>query len=565
MGQKRLFFAPMDSLEIGYRSLGHDLDSIDASFIGQLNLRPAAGFGQLYERNLVNNIFADPSGLAYRISEKRVKPKFTGLPYLGFQYAFGTALNQALNVEYHQFFKPNTHLHLRYNRRTSNGVIRNSDFKLNDVSLRFYHQKKRYATHLSGYYAAYDIAQNSGLTSDSLIETFEPFFIPVMRTDARSKVRKLDLQWDNYFRLIGDSVTGYGLKTRHEYSLTGRKFVEQLADLSFVDSFYIDTNGTTRDQYQTARFSNGAGMYFSSKHFEIDGSINYSYWRNQNLGRNNDTNEVFLQSNLSASLGERLDVRNQFYFNFIGAIGEIKNRAKLTFRPFQKVKIKGQLNFENVYPDPYQRFHVSNYNKWKIQELEMQQKLQLAGAIKYGDTNSIQAKVGFTSIKNGRYFIGNEWRQDTLDFVTVGSLNLRGELHLGQWTFYPTVTMRINSDNFNYQPAFSTLNRISFSTKLFKAQKLGLALGVDLGYETGYQFMKYNGVLGLLEPTQTTQQTSSLYRVNAFMALAITQFRFFVKGENISYFLNDQTTSIDVGYPIMPFLLRVGITWDFFN
>src|SRR5690554_5897793 len=162
----------MDSIKMGYRSGGTALDSIDASFIGQKTLRPAAGFGQLYESNLAKNMFVSPGGLAYISTHRKVTPKFTGLPYLGFQYAFGSKLTQDLNVEYHQFFKPNTHIHFRYNRRTSNGFLRNGDYKLNDLDLHFYHSKKRYATNLEAYYGAHDIAQNGGMTTDSLLEDF---------------------------------------------------------------------------------------------------------------------------------------------------------------------------------------------------------------------------------------------------------------------------------------------------------------------------------------------------------------------------------------------------------
>jgi len=567
LGQKEFFFQEMDSIKIGYRSGGTALDSIDASFIGQITLRPGSGFGQLYERNLAQNTFLSPGGLAYISSERKITPKFSGLPYLGFQYAFGSYLTQDVNLEYHQFLNPNTHLHFQYNRRTSNGFLRSGDYKLNDLDLRFYHSKKRFSTNFEGYYAAHDIAQNGGIVTDSLLEDFAIEFTPVQRDQSRSKVRKLDLKWDNYLRMVGDSVIGSGFKTKHQYNIVGREYVEQLLDLDLspTDTFFVDTTGTTRDQYQTAKFSNGAGVYFNSPHFKVDATLNYQYWRNQNLGINRDTNEVYLHSNLWASLGSRLKVRNEFYFNLIGATGEIKNYAGLNFKMLNNLTVKGKLNFENLYPTPYQRFHTANYYQWNIDNLKMQQKLQAVGSIKYGDTTFIEASVVWTSINNGRYFINNEWRQDTLDLVTMGAFQLKGGFKLGQWSFYPTATLRFNSANFNYQPVFSAMNRITFQTKLFEAQKLGIALGADLGYESGYNFMEYNGVLGLLQIPSASVKTESLLRLNAFMALSIDEFRFFLKAENLSSLINDPKTRIDTDYPIMPFLIRVGITWDFFN
>lgn len=564
-GQKEFFFEEMDSIQIGYRSGGTQLDSIDASFIGQITLRPGSGFGQLYERNLARNAFLSPGGLSYITSQRKVTPKFSGLPYLGFQYAFGSSLTQDLNLEFHQFFNPNTHLHFRYNRRTSNGFLRNGDYKLNDLDLRFYHSKKRFSTNFEGYYSAYEMAQNGGMSTDSLLDDFAIEFTPIQKENSRSKVRKLDLKLDNYLRMVGDSVIGSGFKTKHQYTIVGREFVEQLIDFTYIDTFFVDTSGTTRDQYQTATFSNGAGVYFNSPSFKVDATLNHQYWRNQNLGTNRDTNEFYLHSNLWASLGSRLHLKNEFYFNVIGATGEIKNYATLNYKVLNNLTVKGNLNFENLNPTPYQRFHTANYYQWKIDDLEMQQKLQAAGSIKYGDTAFIEASVLWTSINNGRYFINNEWRQDTLDLVTMGAFQLKGGFKLGQWSFYPTATLRFNSANFSYQPIFSTMNRITFQTKLFKAQKLGVAVGADVGYESGYNFLEYNGVLGLMQIPTASMKTEAQLRLNAFMALSIDEFRFFVKAENLSSLINDPKTRIDTDYPIMPFLIRLGITWDFFN
>ncbi|MBW7867799.1 MAG: hypothetical protein H3C31_05680 [Brumimicrobium sp.] len=563
-GQEKFFYPRVDSITIDYRSDNHWLDSIDAGFIGDINLRPAAGFEQLMEHNLAKNIFSNTGGLAYLFESKKVIPKFSGLPYVGFQYAFGTKVTQDLKVEYQQFYRPQTHLHFMYNRRTSNGLLRNSGYTLNDLSLLFYHQKKRYATNVDAYFGAYDYAENFGIATDTLLQDFAIEFTPINNETAQTKVRKLDVKWDNYFRIIGDSLIGTGLKTRHQYTLTNRKFEDQIFNDSLYDTLYIDTLAT-RDQYQTGRISNGAGFYFSSPYFQIDATINHSYWRNQNLGVNRDTNELFVHSNLSATFKNKFFLGNEFYFNILGAIGEIKDYVRLDYRIVKNLDFRGKVNFENVYPDPYQRFHQANYYQWEIDKLKMQQKLQVSGGIKYGDTSFVQANVLWTTITNGRYFIGNQWRQDTLDVVSVGAIQVKGAIRLKWFAFYPSITYRFGSANFAYQPVFSTMNRISFSFKLFKAKKLGMAVGTDVGYETAYQYMAYNNVLDVYAPLQNGAKAGNMLKLNAFLALSIDQFRFFVKAENLSSLWNDATTRIDVNYPITPMMIRIGITWDFFN
>ncbi|MEX2484571.1 MAG: putative porin [Brumimicrobium sp.] len=563
LGQQKLMLSKVDTIGLNYRSNGADLDSIDAINVGDINLRPAAGFSEMHEWNLAKNLYSSPAGLAYLDHEKRVKPKYIGLPYLGFQYAFGSSLNQALNLDYHQYFTPQSHIHFRYHRRTSNGLLRNGDFKLNDVSLQFFHTQKKWSTKIDAYFGAHQYAENWGIETDEFLEGFALEFTPVLNENAESVIRKLDINWDNYYRLIGDSITGTGFKTQHNFDLNGRVYRDEILNTSLVENIYIDST-ETRDQYQTASLSNGAGIYFSSRSFQIDATLNHRYWKNQNLDTYRDTNEVFLHSNLWTKW-RGISVENEFYFNVLGALGEFYNHAKMSFNPFAKASLFAAVNIDNKLPLPYQRFHFGNHLQWELEELEAQQLLNISGGIRYGDTTMIQAKINWTSVNNGLYFIDNEWRQDTLDLVSVGALEIGGALHLGQWRFYPSVKLGFNTANFNYQPTFSTMNRIAFKTKLFEAQRLGFSFGVDLGYVLGYQFMEYNSLLSVLQPTQTTEQTPNLMRLNAFTALEIDEFRFFIRAEHLDAFLNDPTSRIGSNYPIMPFIIRIGVTWDFFN
>ena len=563
--QLNLFPATSDSIGLDYRSGGVSLDSIDASFIGTLNLRPGAGDFSLIEFDLPQALGQQQNGLTYRMNDTQVKPIWSGLPYLGFQYAFGSALNQTVNVQYHQFLNPLTHIHFNYKRSTSNGFLRNSDFTFNDVSFLFVHEKKRYSTIVEAYYGADELGQFDGVLSDLNSEVPSLDFLQVGNDFARSQVRNTSINWQNYLRFIGDSLTGSGIMSRHRYDLNGREYTSQIQDPSLFDTLFIDTN-QTRDQYQTASIINGAGVFFNSPTFSVDAALNHRYWRNQNLGSFFDTTEAFIDANLKFRVAEKINLSSYFYFNFLGAVGELKSLTTINYSYSEKVMIGGRLDFKNLYPDPYLRSHSANYFNWNItaDQLQLQQSLNLNGYVKIGNHNHVRASLNWTSINNGRYFIHNRWRQDTLDLISVGSVGLKAQLKIGGWSFYPGIDLRFQSANFNYQPSFSTMNRISYSTKIFN-DNLGIALGVDLGYDTGYRFLTYNGVLGVMMPASGNGTTPSLYRLNAFTALSIDQFRFFVRADNIDYFVNDSTALVDQRTPIIPFLIRIGITWDFFN
>jgi hypothetical protein len=552
----------MDSIDQTYRSGGVALDSTDAVNVGQMNLRAAGGFGGTHEFNLARAMALSPAGFSFLQYQRKANILFSGLPHLGFQYAFGSYGNQALNVEFHQFYSPKTHLHFNLHRVTSNGALRNSNFVLNDVNIQFFHEKKKYATHFDAYYGSYNYAENRGIESDSLLPIFPIEFIPV-NGDGFNEVRKVDIHWQNYYRLLGDTALGQGLKFQTRYELVGRVYEEQdFLGLNY-DNIYIDTFNT-RDQYQTASLKNGGGYYFSSKYFQLDATLNHRLWRYQNLGLFRDTNEVFVQSNLWLKLGA-VQLRNTFYLNTLGALGELSNLTNASVDLADKFHVSGRLLFENRLPIPHQRFYAGNNVQWQLNTLNTQQILNIGGRAAYGDSNKVIAQLDWTNVTNGLYFINNTWRQDTLGLISVGALSLKGELHVGSFHLYPSATVRFNTANFSFQPNFSTRNRIVYKTKLFKTQRLIFALGADVGYDTEYNHFTYNNLTGTLDPNSSVFLTPSMMRVNAFTAFQISQFRFFIRAENVDYFWNPETNRIDGNLPIMPFFIRIGLSWDFFN
>ena len=553
----------MDSIDQTYRAGGTSLDSTDAVNVGQMNLRTAGGFGGTHEFDLARKMALSPAGFSFLQYQRKATILFTGIPHLGFQYAFGSYGNQALNVEFHQFYREKTHLHFNLHRVTSNGALRNSGHTLNDLNIQFFHEKDKYATHVDFYYGSYNFAENRGIQSDSLLAFFPIEFIAVNSNSGKNEVRKVDINWQQYYRVLGDSALGQGLKFQTRYELVGRTYEERQLLAVDYDNFYIDTLAT-RDQYQTASLKNGGGYYFSSKYFQVDATLNHRFWRYQNLGTFRDTNEVFIHSNLWMKLGE-IQLRNTFYLNTLGALGELSNHTTASIDLFQKLHVSGHLMFENRLPIPHQRFYAGNNIQWQLNELNTQQILNIGGQASYGDTNKIIAQLDWTNVTNGLYLINNEWRQDTLGLVTVGAFAMKGELHTKSWHFYPSVTVRFNTANFSFQPNFSTRNRIVYKTKLFKTQRLEFALGADVGYDTEYNHFTYNNLTGTLDPNESLFLTPAMMRMNVFTAIQISQFRFYIRGENIDYFWNPEVNRIDGNFPIMPFFIRIGLSWDFFN
>lgn len=561
--QEKLLIEHEDTIDLSYRSNGYALHQIDQSNIGTIHLRPAAGFALLHEHNLANNLLEQPSGITYLPNRHKVGIKRSALPYLGFQYAFGGGLNQAVNVDYHHFFTDSTHLHFRYHRRLANGLIRESDFTLNDLHLIFHQQRERLRYEVNAYYGGYEYAENGGIESDSLIGVFDIDFIPVNKQNANNEVQKADLNWRNYYGLYQDSALSTGPVYHFNYTLNKRTYTETPIIGAGFENIFIDSN-ETRDWYQTAELMNGFGYYFSTSFLQVDGTLNHKYWRYDNLSFRSDTNEVFLHSNLWMQW-KGMQLRNEFYLNTLGALGELYNHSRVKMQILRNLHLNGGVRFDNRLPIPHQRFYFGNNIQWELPSLNTQQILHIHGDLKYGDTNQVSASLNWTTINNGLFMINNEWRQDTINFVSVGSINFQGQFNIRKWYFYPGVTIRFNTDNFQFQPLLSTRNRIAYQTGLFKAENLIISIGADFGFDSGHEIMTWNPLTNTLDPQPSEFSAPPLRRFNFFTSLQIDQFRFFVRAENLDYFINDPNGRIDPNFPITPFLLRLGITWDFFN
>src|SRR3989338_942367 len=104
------------------------LDSIDISG-AELPSTFDGGIGTNNQSALsANNLFQQYTQTQFT-RESQLRPMaFSALPYLGFSYTFGGQTAQFLRVRYVHAFRDNTLLNIYYERRSSNGILRNNAF-----------------------------------------------------------------------------------------------------------------------------------------------------------------------------------------------------------------------------------------------------------------------------------------------------------------------------------------------------------------------------------------------------------------------------------------------------
>lgn len=487
---------------------------------------------------------------------------FSALPHLGFSYSIGQQGSQFIRANYTHAINKRLVLDIDYERNSGQGAIRNAGFSNDKVRLQLQRKGERYAFQLKGAFQSFNNNHPGGLRTDSLIEDFGLEFSPVYKSDAVSRNRAAEVRFKNYFDLLKDSATMLGFTTNHVYNIKNRIYSESDTLYGIYPSIFIDSF-QTNDQYNLAQIRNGAGAFFASRKFYIDALLEHGYWDYQNLATHIDTHEVDFTSNAFLRLNF-LKLENDLKFNLLGKFNEFKEKASLQYQ-FRGLKLDAFLRLESVAPSVFQRKYISNGATYLTQNIKNQGVFQVGADASYGflsDRIKLSLFANVATVSNPYLFADTAWTNSTGNF-NFSSFGLKSAFKFGVFNFNPTVIYSPNSNN--YIPEIQVYGRIFVKGKLFKAKKLEALVGVDASYVSAYQSRFYIPTMDTYGWTSLSENSGDIMNLHAFLSLGISEFRFFIRYENIAYFWTDKTTQTIANYPISPARLRIGLTWDFFN
>ncbi|MCH2230274.1 MAG: putative porin [Crocinitomicaceae bacterium] len=540
---------PIDSIDVNSGNL-------PTTFDGGVNTIGTQGVSV---SNLYENIVSNPFQRTHKFS----KVEFSALPHLGFAYSFGAQGTQFIHAKYNHAFTEKLILDVDYVKSSTAGVIRNSASSLNDLGLQLLRAGNKYSTYVKASFNLNTVAHSGGLQNvDSIIEQFGLEFAPVQKGAADSKNKLGIIDWDNYFNLLPDSLRQLGLKTTHKYSVFNRVYNEFSDTLSELYQVINIDSTFTRDQTNLASITNGAGIFFASNNFSIDGVLTHRYWDLQNLGSHIDTTEIGIES--SARLNLRgFCLSNELKINLIGAANEFSEEVSVQYNT-KKLGFYARYFLKNQLMQPDQRKYLSNHVLYDGNFLK-QTATGLKASLRYDfipEKYNVGLCVDLNSITNPFVFNGTNWVNDSIDF-NFASFSIDGGVQLGPLHINPRYIYSV-SKNY-YLPQSQLFARIFVKGKLFKAKKLEALIGVDASYTSSFRLKSYIPFMDTYDWNNTTTYSNSSTNLHAFIALGISEFRFFIRYENIGYFWSDKLTQELLNYPIAGTRMRVGITWDFFN
>ncbi len=556
-------FYPVDTLKYNFRTGGR-IDTFDLTYANPYTTFPAIGFDNFEQLPSIDFLIASPSLFAFQKPSLLQKKTISALPHVGFFYSFGLKGTQALHADYQQSINTNLLLNLTIDRQSSGGFAVNSGFSQNLVRFGLYQNANKFSFSFKGSYSGRESSLYGG-NVDSLswkIDSFGLPFADVYKTNASSTQKGVNSELLLKYNALSDSSRiKIGPAVELGFNLLNRVYKEENQNLDLIYSqINIDSTETT-DQFQDAKLSSGAGIFMENKKFNLLAFGTHRYWRFQNLGTNRDTAEYGLKIKFVFS-HKNIAFKNESTQNIIGAQQEFFTNNE--FRIGDKNKSLGLFaNYADAMPELVQRFYFGNNINYGASSFTKQKRFNLGaqGKISFWKLET-QAKAGIMNWTNNLIWQDTIWTISADSDIKAFYFHLKTHLDLGKLHWYPSFQYQTGSD---YMPEFVFSGRILFKSKVFKAKKLELMFALDPQVNSFYKFLSYNTLLDNYAFDSNNRSGGQPYALHGTFGMGIEEFRFFVRAENLQSFWTAGNTEILQNYYRSPFVLRLGLSWDFFN
>lgn len=280
------------------------------------------------------------------------------------------------------------------------------------------------------------------------------------------------------------------------------------------------------------------------------------------------------------------------HYNVIGEIavlGEdagqftLEGNGDLNFRLFNDtVRFMANAYIKNLNPTFYYRHFHSKHYWWDNEDLSKIMRTRIEGKLAI-DRWKTELRVGVENIKNYTYFDNTSVKytdeQDAVSYkndlkvsqfggnIQVFSAMLRqdfklGILHLDNEVIY----QKSSNEDILPLPELSLYHNLYLRFGLAK-RVLSIDMGADVRYFTSYYAPDYSPAMGqfYLQNKETRVKIGNYPLVNAYINMHLKRTRIFLQMYNLvqgsignSYFLAPH-------YPLNPRILKVGISWNFFD
>lgn len=282
-----------------------------------------------------------------------------------------------------------------------------------------------------------------------------------------------------------------------------------------------------------------------------------------------DEQEVFVGGELSKRQGKLLHYNVNGEIGLAGeAIGQFKVNGDidLNFRLGKDtVNFYARGHVSNLLPSFYMRHYHSNHFTWDNDDMKKEFRTGVEGELNI-DRWGTNLRAGMENIKNYTYFDQNALPAQHSGSVQVLSATLNQNFKLGIFHLDNEIIWQKTSNaSILPLPDFSLYHNFYLLTKLVKV--LTVQLGADVRYFTSYNAPAYMPATQQfhLQPEDDQVKIGGYPIVNAYLNIHLKRTRIFVMMYHVNAGMGNRQSFLVPHYPINPRLLKIGISWNFYD
>ena len=221
---------------------------------------------------------------------------------------------------------------------------------------------------------------------------------------------------------------------------------------------------------------------------------------------------------------------------------------------------------KNTLPSFYMRHYHSNLHVWDNDNMEKEFRTRVEGELNI-DRWGTNLRAGVENVKNYTYLNQKAVPEQNSGNIQILSATLKQNFRAGIFHLDNEVTWQKSSNETVLPlPQFSVYSNLYLLTKLAK-KVLTVQLGADVRYFTKYNAPAYTPSIQQfhLQPENDQVEIGGYPIVNVYANLHLKRTRLFAMYSHVNQGMGTRNSFLVPHYPINPNLLRIGVSWNFYD
>ena len=221
---------------------------------------------------------------------------------------------------------------------------------------------------------------------------------------------------------------------------------------------------------------------------------------------------------------------------------------------------------KNTLPSFYMRHYHSNLHVWDNDNMEKEFRTRVEGELNI-DRWGTNLRAGVENVKNYTYLNQKAVPEQNSGNIQILSATLKQNFRAGIFHLDNEVTWQKSSNETILPlPQLSLYSNLYILTKLAK-KVLTVQLGADVRYFTKYNAPAYTPAVQQfhLQPENDQVEIGGYPIVNIYANLQLKRTRLFAMYSHVNQGMGTRNSFLVPHYPINPSLLKIGVSWNFYD